>query len=88
MHLELIRSWFTRVYGTLDYELDCSDLLDIIPQYVDMEVAGNIPEKEYPQVKHHLAQCTDCYDMYLTLRDVASLEQQHIKSELADIQQP
>ncbi len=74
MHLKAFRKWIRRVYATREEELDCEGLFNAIPAYVDWEIAGQDAEVHFPGVKHHLNQCAECYDLYLTLRDVAQLE--------------
>ncbi len=86
MHLKAFRKWVRRVYSTRDEELDCDGLFKAIPHYVDMEVEGKDPEVHFPDVKHHLSQCAECYDLYLTLRDVAQLEARHVASEPAELE--
>lgn len=85
MPLKSFRGWIRKIYATRDGELDCNELQEIIPQYVDMEVDEKGAEAKFPQVKHHLKQCPDCYDLYVTLRDVARLEKKKVTSELADV---
>lgn len=90
MHLKSFRKWVRQIYATRDEELDCADFLQVVPQYVDLKVAGEDEKagQHFPGVKHHLTQCQECYDLYLTLRDVAQLESQPIASELADLRRP
>ena len=82
MHLKSFRNWVRQVYVTQDEELDCDGCLEKIPQYVDIKVAGEKEGQHFPDVKHHLRQCAECYDLYLTLRHVAQLEIQQVTSEL------
>jgi predicted anti-sigma-YlaC factor YlaD len=86
MHLKSFRSWLKRIYLTRDEELDCEQLLEILPQYVDLEVAGEPADQSLPDVEDHLTQCAECYDLYLTLRDVAALEKKRAAPELAGSQ--
>jgi predicted anti-sigma-YlaC factor YlaD len=86
MYLKSFRKWIRQIYVTRDEELDCDGFLEAVPRYVDMEVAGEEASQRLPDVKHHLGQCEECYDLYLTLRDIALLESQQIASELANIQ--
>jgi predicted anti-sigma-YlaC factor YlaD len=86
MHLKPFRKWIRQIYLTPDEELDCEQFLDRIPQYVDLEVAGENADQQFPGVEQHLSQCAECYDLYLTLRDVAMLEQDETPRETADLQ--
>ncbi len=83
MHLKSFRRWVQQVYATQDEELDCNGLFKTIPQYVDLEVAGEEASQRFPEVKLHLDQCADCYDLYVTVRDAALLEYERVTSELA-----
>ena len=78
MHQRSFRKWIRQVYGTRDVEPDCEELFQVIPQYVEMNLAGKESARHLPEVEHHLRQCAECYDLYLTLRDVAVLEQKQM----------
>ncbi len=86
INLKTFRKWIRRIYATRDEELDCEGLFNVIPVYVDMEVAAKDPEARFPEVKHHLNQCADCYDLYLTLRDVAQMEAHQVASKPAELE--
>ncbi len=81
MHLKAFRKWIRRIYSTRDEELDCDGLFELISGYVDLQICGQDADARFPNVKHHLNQCSECYDMYLTLRDVARMEARYIASE-------
>jgi hypothetical protein len=85
MHLKSFRKWIRQIYHTRDEELDCEQLLEAIPPYVDLEAAGEDAERQFPGIPNHLSQCAECYDMYVTLRDVALLEQHETAPEIADM---
>ena len=84
MHIQSFRKWIKRVYHTEEDEMDCGAFLKWVPQYVDLEVAGENPDLIFPDAKQHLLQCDECYDLYLTLRDVAEMEEKQAVPELAD----
>ena len=86
MHLKSFRKWIRQIYNTWDEELDCDEVYQVLPQYVELEIAGKEAEQCFPNVRHHLRQCTECYDLHLTLRDVALLEGRQVASEVADLQ--
>ena len=83
MHIDSFRNWVRQVYATHDVELDCNALFGSLPQYVDLEISGQQADERFPIIRHHLEQCTECYDVYLTLRDVALLEYQQMTSKLS-----
>jgi hypothetical protein len=55
-------------------ELSCSAWFDLLPQYVDLEIAGEAPDSRFPLFRQHLEQCPVCRDEYVTLRELARLE--------------
>ncbi len=82
MHLKSFRRWVQQVYATRDTELDCMQFFNAVPRYVDMEVAGEEASHRYPNVKIHMDQCAECNDLYITVRDAASLELEELSSRL------
>ncbi|MDY7077817.1 MAG: hypothetical protein SXV54_12925 [Chloroflexota bacterium] len=74
MHLKTFRKWIRQIYATRDEELDCNEFFEAIPKYVDVEVTGEKANLRFPEIEHHLNQCPQCYDLYLTLRQAALLE--------------
>jgi hypothetical protein len=85
MRLEMFRKWIRHIYATRDEELGCDELFEIVPRYVDMEIAGERTKPHFSEVEHHLSQCPHCYDLYLTLRDAALLES---RVEMLESQHP
>ena len=60
--------------GTADEELSCSQCFELLPQYVDLEVAGDAPDRRIPLFRQHLEQCAVCREEYEILRELARLE--------------
>ena len=75
MKLESFRAWIRKIYATRDDEMDCSDVFELIPQYVDTEVAGEDPKVRFPRVAHHLDQCSRCHDLYVGVLEAAEEEE-------------
>lgn len=75
MNLESFRAWIRSIYATRDDELDCSDVFELIPRYVDTEVAGEDAEARFPRVAHHLDQCSRCHDLYVGVLEAAEEEE-------------
>lgn len=67
-------SWIKRVQATQEEEINCSECLDQVSQYVDLELATGEAAQRMPRVKHHLDQCQVCCEEYQVLRDLARLE--------------
>ena len=67
--------WLLRLAArTQEHELSCTDCFDVLPQYVDLEVAGEAPERQLPLFRQHLEQCAVCREEYETVRELARLE--------------
>lgn len=67
-------AWLKKVQATQDVEIDCSTCLDLVSDYVDMELTGDEAAARLPQVAQHLLQCGVCSEEYHLLRDLARLE--------------
>lgn len=59
---------------TEDEEISCTECFDLVPMYVDREIAGRLAETPLPRLRQHLAQCSACREEYETLRDFVRLE--------------
>jgi hypothetical protein len=59
---------------TQEQELSCSECFDVLPQYVDLELAGAAPDRQVPLFAQHLEQCAVCREEYETVRELARLE--------------
>ena len=67
-------SLLRRVWETEDEEISCTECFDLVPQYVDLEIAGEAADKKVPRLRQHLDQCVVCREEYETLRDFVRLE--------------
>ena len=74
MTIKSFRKWIRLIFGTQEEESDCEAFAKAIPQYVDLQVAGEPAEIRFPKVNHHLTQCSECCDLYHTLYDMAFME--------------
>lgn len=83
--LDSFHKFIRRIYSTQDEEINCDTLLERLPQYVDLQIAGEDVDQSFSQVKQHLAQCDACQDLYLTLRDAVSLESEQAVPELVRV---
>ena len=68
---------------TEDEELSCSACFELLPQYVDLEVAGDAPDS--PLFRQHLEQCPVCRDEYAILRDLVRLEAEGRSPSIDDL---
>ncbi|MGH7389875.1 MAG: hypothetical protein ACREM3_10530 [Candidatus Rokuibacteriota bacterium] len=73
------------VARTEDEELSCSACFDLLPQYVDLEVAGEAPDSRLPLLRQHLEQCQVCREEYGTLRELARLEAEGRSPSIDDL---
>jgi len=62
------------VHDTQETEISCSDCLDQVSQYVDLELANGDAIGQLPLVKQHLDQCLVCSEEYQLLHQLAVLE--------------
>ena len=69
-----LEGFLRRVWATEDDEISCTECFDLVPQYVDLEVAGESPDKKVPRLRQHLDQCAACREEYEALRDLVRLE--------------
>lgn len=88
MHLLSFHDWIRRIYATREDEIDCNQLFEVLPQYVDREVAAETKPPNAPQIEQHLMQCPHCQELYLALREAALLEgQEQPPTELVPLEQ-
>jgi hypothetical protein len=66
--------WLKKVQETQEEEISCSECLDQVSQYVDLELATGEAARRMPQLRQHLDQCRVCSEEYQVLRDLARLE--------------
>jgi hypothetical protein len=62
------------VARTEDEEISCTTCLQLLPPYVDLEVAGEDADARVPRLRQHLGQCGVCREEYETLRALVRLE--------------
>jgi hypothetical protein len=70
---------------TQEQELSCTECFEILPQYVDLEVAGAAPERQLPLFRQHLEQCGVCREEYDTVRELARLEAEGRSPSIDDL---
>lgn len=73
------------VVRTEDEELSCTACFDLLPPYVDLEVAGEAPDARLPRLRPHLEQCAVCREDYETLRELARLEAEGRSPSIDDL---
>jgi hypothetical protein len=62
------------IADTDDEEISCAECFDLVPQYVDLEVAGQAGDQTLLPLQQHLRQCGVCREEYEALRDLVRLE--------------
>lgn len=65
---------FRHIRETVDEEISCTECFDLVPRYVDLEVAGERAETVLPRLRQHLDRCAVCREEYEALRGLARLE--------------
>jgi len=58
---------------TADDEISCTECFALVPEYVDLEIAGRAAAAA-PALRQHLDRCAVCREEYETLRDLARLD--------------
>jgi hypothetical protein len=69
-----LKRWLQRMWQTQDEEISCSEFLDLVSEYVDLELASGESKRLLPALKQHLDQCTVCQEEYLLLLNLARME--------------
>ncbi len=67
-----IAAWLKKVHHTQAHEILCSECLERIDIYVDLELQGQDAARLMPDLRHHLDMCRVCEEEYELLRDLAS----------------
>jgi hypothetical protein len=70
MALPAVRRLLQDIADTDDEEISCTECFDLVPQYVDLEVAGQANDRTLPRLQQHLRQCRVCREEYEVLRDL------------------
>jgi predicted anti-sigma-YlaC factor YlaD len=87
MRLTSFYDWIRRIYATRDDELDCDQVFEVLPTYVDIVTSDQALPPGFARVKHHLQQCPSCHDLYLGMRDAVRLESQQTLPETVAVEQ-
>jgi hypothetical protein len=69
-----LRRLLRLVADTQDDEISCEACFALVPQYVELELAGAAVRDRLPLLSQHLDQCGVCREEYETLREFARLE--------------
>lgn len=67
-------SLLRHIWETEDEEISCTECFDLVPQYVDLEIAGLSADKKFAHLRQHLNRCGVCREEYETLHDLVRLE--------------
>ena len=86
MKRERFEKWLKNIYETQEEEISCDECFDQVSRFVELEISGQNPVAQMPQVKQHLGQCRACRDEYETLRDLRLLEEKDELPSLGDLQ--
>ena len=55
---------------TREHELNCNECLDLVAEFIELELAGKTIPSGLDAVRHHLDLCPECREEFDTLRDV------------------
>jgi hypothetical protein len=72
--------WLIRsIFAVQDKEMLCSKFFDMLPRYVDRQLDGKDIDKSFPEVSHHLHQCSECNEVYQALLKAVQSEKESDK---------
>lgn len=66
-------AWIKKIFATEAVEISCSDCLDLLPVYVDSQIAGLHQLENESLLNQHLDQCQACRDEYKMIRELSLL---------------
>lgn len=64
---------FRSIFATQEEEITCPLCFELLDSYVDAEICGADAAALLPQVRQHLDCCSQCYELYEGLRQIAAL---------------
>jgi hypothetical protein len=62
------------IFAARDNEILCSQLFELLPRFVDLELLGEDAAALLPQMSHHLGQCPERHEVYRALLKTARSE--------------
>ena len=75
MTLEKFKWLIRSIFAVREEEMLCSEFFELLPRYVDSQLAGEPADKLFPQLTHHLHQCPECNEVYQALLKAVQSEQ-------------
>ena len=63
-----------RLLGPSGPEVSCEECFELLDQYVDLELAGEDPDRRLPGMRAHLQGCPACREDHESLRDLVARE--------------
>ena len=72
---------------TADEELSCTQCFELVPRYVEIELAGQPADEAIPRLRQHLDRCGVCREEYETLRELVRLETEGRLPSVDDLRQ-
>ena len=67
MNRAKFRQFIRSIFAVKNEEIVCSEFFDMLPRFVDLQVAREDADKLFPEVSHHLQQCPECNEVYVAL---------------------
>jgi len=67
-HRELI----ARLLGPAGHEVTCEECFELLDEFVELELAGQDPDKALPGMREHLKGCPACNEDHESLRDLVA----------------
>jgi predicted anti-sigma-YlaC factor YlaD len=78
MRFVSFHDWIRKIYATRHEEMDCEQVAELMPAYVDGLVARQESDGGFTAVEQHLAQCAHCLEVAAALREVAEQESEQV----------
>jgi hypothetical protein len=75
IYKERLKEWLDRVYELVERDISCRELVDQLPAYIDAIIQGQNPNGDFDGLQEHLADCSDCSQLYEELVHLAALEE-------------
>lgn len=74
MKLEKFKRLIRSVFAVQDEEILCSEFFQLLPGFVDLQIANGNEAELLPEVSHHIQQCPECAEVYQALLQIAQSE--------------
>jgi hypothetical protein len=71
---DMQRAALERLLGPAGYEVGCDECLELLDEFVELELAGVDADARIPGLRAHLDGCPACRDEHDALRELAAAD--------------